>query len=126
MSRGIEIAARRIPVVNPASGEVLREFDCADAVQVRDCVNRARAAQPGWQATPLKQRMAILERFQNLLNDRKLDIARIITLETGKPFPEALLTEILVVLDSVRFLREESYGFLQEQPVPHGGVATKT
>jgi len=126
MSRGIEIAARRIPVVNPASGEVLREFDCAEAAQVKDCVNRARAAQPGWQATPLKQRLAILGRFQNLLNDRKLEIARIITSETGKPLPEALLTEILVVLDSVRFLLEESYGFLKEQPVPHGGLATKT
>ena len=76
MSGGIEIAARRIPVVNPVSGEVLREFECAEAAQVRECVNRARAAQPGWQATALKQRLAILGRFQNLLNDRKLAIAR--------------------------------------------------
>ena len=126
MSRGITIAARRIAVLNPATGEVLRELDCAEAGQVKDCVNRARAAQPGWQATPLKQRLAILGRFQNLLNDRKLAIARTVTLETGKPLAEALLTEILVVLDGVRFLLEESYGFLKDQPVPHGGLATKT
>ena len=126
MSRGIEPAARRFPVVNPATGEVLRELDCTEAVQVQHCVNRARAAQPGWQATPLRQRLRILGRFQNLLNDRKLAIARTITLETGKPFAEAMLTEILVVLDGLRFLLEESYGFLQEQQVPHGGLATKT
>lgn len=126
MSGAIEIAARRIPVVNPATGEVLREFECAEAAQVQECVNRVRAAQPGWHATPLKQRLKILERFQKLLNDRKQAIARTITLETGKPLAEALLTEILVVLDGVRFLFEASYEFLREQPVPHGGLATKT
>jgi acyl-CoA reductase-like NAD-dependent aldehyde dehydrogenase len=126
MSGGIEIAARRILVVNPVSGELLGEFDCAEAAQVSECVNRARAAQPGWQATALQQRLTILRRFQNLLNERKLEIARVITLETGKPSAEALLTEILVVLEGVRFLLAESYGFLKEQPVAHGGLATKT
>src|SRR5215467_13574979 len=126
MSRGIEPAARRISVVNPATGEVLRQLDCTEAAQLQHCVNRARVAQTGWQTTPLSERLEILGRFQNLLNDRKLAIARTITLETGKPVAEAMLTEILVVLDGVRFLLEESYGFLQEQKVPHGGLATQT
>jgi succinate-semialdehyde dehydrogenase/glutarate-semialdehyde dehydrogenase len=126
MSVETEIALPRILVANPATGDVLREFECADAGQVQGCVTRARAAQPDWQSTSLNQRRAVLKKFQRLLNDRKLQIARTVTSETGKPIAEALLTEILVVLDTARFLLEESYGFLQEQPVPHGGLATKT
>jgi succinate-semialdehyde dehydrogenase/glutarate-semialdehyde dehydrogenase len=105
---------------------VLREFECADAAQVQGWVTRARAAQPAWQSTSLTQRLAALKKFQRLLNDRKQLVARIITAETGKPIAEALLTEVLVVLDTARFLLEESYGFLKERPVPHGGLATKT
>src|SRR5579864_8691774 len=126
MAVAVDIAVRRIHVTNPATGEVLRDFECADAAQVQGCVNRARAAQPGWQATSLKQRLAILGKFQQLLNDRKQHVANLVTSETGKPVAEALLTEILVVLDTARFLLEESYGFLKEKPVPHGGLATRT
>ena len=123
---GTEIRIRRIQAVNPATGEVLRELECADSAQVHDCVALARAAQPEWQATSVKQRLAIVKNVQNLLNDRKLRIAQTITSETGKPVAEALLTEVLVVLDGSRFLQNSAYDFLQQQPVPHGSLATKT
>jgi acyl-CoA reductase-like NAD-dependent aldehyde dehydrogenase len=126
MSAGIEIAAGRMRATNPATGETLGEFDCAEAHQIHECVTRARSAQPAWQATPLKRRLSILGKFQELLNERKLALARTITSETGKPLSEALLTELLVVLDATRFLLEESVEFLCDQPVPHGGLATKT
>src|SRR4029077_19966338 len=42
-----------------------------------------------------------------------------------KPYVEALLTEILVVLDATRFLIENARSFLRDQPVPHGGLAMK-
>jgi acyl-CoA reductase-like NAD-dependent aldehyde dehydrogenase len=126
MSVGTDITTRRISVANPATGEVLRNFDCANTAQVQGSVTRARAAQPAWQSTSVNQRLVVLKKFQRLLNDRKQQIARVVTSETGKPIAEALLTELLVVLDAARFLLEESYGFLKEQPVPHGGLATKT
>src|SRR5437764_4730036 len=126
MSVETEIRIRRIQAVNPATGEILRELECADSVRVHDCVGLARAAQPEWQATAVKQRLAIVKNFQALLNDRKLRIAQTITSETGKPVAEALLTEVLVVLDSARFLQNSAYDFLQQQPVPHGSFATKT
>jgi acyl-CoA reductase-like NAD-dependent aldehyde dehydrogenase len=121
-----EIASRRISVLNPATGELLREFGCSDAAEVNDCVARSRAARPDWQGLPLKRRLELIRTFQRLLNDRKGHFARTITAETGKPVAEALLTEILVVLDAARFLLEETYRLLKEEPVPHGGLATKT
>lgn len=122
----IESATRRITVSNPATGEVLREFECADAGGVRDSVARARAAQPQWQATPLNQRLAIIDNFQRLTNDRKAQIARTTTSETGKPVAEALLTEVLVVLDAARFLLDSTHEFMRDELVPHGSLAAKT
>lgn len=126
MATEIQISARSIKAVNPASGEVLREFACATVADVAEAVSRARSAQPEWERTPLKHRLAAVEKFQALLSERKQHIAGVISSESGKPYAEALLTEILVALDTARFLRGESYEFLREKPVPHGSLATKT
>ena len=104
---------------------MLREFECADSAQVNAAVARARIAQPSWRATPVGDRLAILKRFQSLLNDRKTQVARTITSEAGKPVAEALLTEVLVVLDAARFLLQTAHSFLRDEPVPHGSLATK-
>lgn len=115
-----------IAVHNPATGEVLREFECTKLAEVHACVARARVAQPEWHARPLSERLGVIRNFQHLLNDQKRQIARTITTETGKPVAEALLTEVLVVLDATRFLLDQTYSFLGEEPVAHGGLATKT
>src|SRR6478672_466336 len=125
MATEIESATRRIRVTNPATGEVLREFDSASAAEVKATISRARTAQPSWQAFPVRERLAILKRFQTMLNDRKAQVAQTITSEAGKLVAEALLTEVLVVLDAARFLLQEAYGFLRDEPVPHGSLATK-
>ena len=119
------IGARRVVSTNPATGEVLREFECASDPEVQEAVTRARIVQPNWHETPLRRRLAIIQIFQRLLNERKQQVARVITSESGKPVVEALLTEILIVLDACRFLLEESHRFLRESTVPHGSLATK-
>jgi acyl-CoA reductase-like NAD-dependent aldehyde dehydrogenase len=125
MAIEIGIAARQVVSRNPATGESLREFECASAAEVQKAVVRARSAHPEWQRRTIRDRLAIIQNFQQLLNERKQQVARIITSEAGKPIAEALLTEILVVLDASRFLLQESHRFLREQPVPHGSLATK-
>ncbi len=112
--------------VNPATGEVLRQFECATESEIHQAVARARAAQFDWNAGGVGKRIAILRDFQRLLHERKSDIAALITREAGKPCVEALLTEVLVVLDAARFCTENAYGFLREQPLPHGNLAMKT
>jgi acyl-CoA reductase-like NAD-dependent aldehyde dehydrogenase len=121
----VQAALQRISVVDPSSGKILCEFECASAAEVQHAVTRAREAQAAWQQTLVRQRLSVIKKFQRLLNEHKQQIARTITSEAGKPYAEALLTEILVVLDTCRFLLDESYAFLREQPVPHGSLATK-
>jgi acyl-CoA reductase-like NAD-dependent aldehyde dehydrogenase len=118
-------AIRTVTISNPATGEVLGQLDCASPAEVKAAVNRVRAAQPAWQATPIHQRLRILRRFQHLLTAQKSEIARRITSEAGKPVAEALLTEVLVVLDTTRFLQREAHAFLRPEPVAHGSLATK-
>src|SRR6266481_883856 len=122
----LQPAVSRIASVNPATGEVLGELDCAGPTEVHAAVARARAAQSDWTAWGVRRRVTVLRRFQQILLSRKTDVARRITQEAGKPYVESLLTEVLVVLDAARFLIENAYRLLRDDPVPHGNIATKT
>ena len=125
MATDVQVTARRIASVNPATGEVLREFDCATAAEVGAAVERARAAQRAWHELGVRRRIDILRRFQRLLQEKKQEVARAITRESGKPYVEALLTEVLVALDAARFLIANACAVLREEPVPHGNLAMK-
>lgn len=120
------VTSRKITSVNPATQEDLRAFACATDSEVYAAVARARAAQVGWNAWGIRRRVEILREFQRLLHEKKSEVARVITSEEGKPYVEALLTEVLVVLDAARFLMENAVELLREQPVPHGSLAMKT
>ncbi|HZL67378.1 MAG TPA: aldehyde dehydrogenase family protein, partial [Candidatus Limnocylindrales bacterium] len=88
---------------NPATGEVLAELACASPSDVQGAVLRAKQAQPAWEATPVRERVAVLRRFQRLLNERRDQVADLICREAGKPAVEALTTEVLVILDAAEF-----------------------
>ncbi len=125
MATDVEFAVSRIASVNPATGEVLGELDSAGPTEVRAAVARARAAQPDWSAWGIRNRVRILRRFQQILLAHKTDIARRITQEAGKPLVEALVTEVLVVLDTARFLIDNAFAILHEEKLPHGNLALK-
>src|SRR5262249_42173746 len=120
-----QFAVSRIASINPATGEVLGELDCAGPIEVRAAVARAKAAHREWAGWSLGERVKVLRRFQQILLSRKEDVARRITLEAGKPYVESLLTEVLVVLDSARFLIENAFALLREEKLPHGNLALK-
>jgi len=70
---------RTVTVSNPATGEVLCQLDCAGTAEVNAAVRRGRAALPAWQATPIRHRLSIVERFQGLVADQKCAIANTVT-----------------------------------------------
>lgn len=125
MATDIQLAARKVVSVNPATGEALCELDCALEHEVHEAVARARAAQPAWFRLGTRQRVARVKRFQHLLQERKSAVAQLVTREAGKPYPEALSTEVVVVLDAVRFLIENAYRILRIEAVSHGNLAMK-
>src|SRR5579871_5929190 len=124
MSVEVQVGSK-ITSTNPATGEVLGEIECCSDSEVIAAVQRARVAQPGWMALGLRRRIAMLREFQAGLHARKSEVAAAITREAGKPLAEALVTEVLVVLDAARFLIDHAWNLLRDEPVPHGSLATK-
>jgi acyl-CoA reductase-like NAD-dependent aldehyde dehydrogenase len=120
-----QIVTRRIVALNPATGENLGEFECATDVEVAAAVERARLAQPAWDAAGVHHRIEILHRFQRILHGRKEQVARLVTSEAGKPYVESLVSEVVVVLDSARFCTEQAPDLLRPEPVPHGNPIMK-
>ena len=126
MASESKVALREIISTNPADGSIVGRFPVMDTAQVQAAVERARAAQPEWNRLGIRKRLQILRRFQRLLHANKTQVAHLISREAGKPEVEALLTEVLVVLDVVRFLRKHAYDALRPEVVPHGNPILKT
>jgi succinate-semialdehyde dehydrogenase/glutarate-semialdehyde dehydrogenase len=125
MATNLQVAPRRLISVNPATGETLRELDCASESEVREAVARARSAQPKWRELGIRRRVAVLTKFQRVLCERKSEVAQLISREVGKPYAEALTTEVIVVLDCARFYLENADRLLRDEPVSHGNLAMK-
>ncbi len=120
-----QVAPHRIVTLDPATDELLGEFDCAGRDEVFAAVAAARDAQPAWAAVGVKERVRVLRRFQQLLHAKKTQVAQLVTREAGKPYVESLLTEVLVALDTTRFLCDQAHSFLRPEPVPHGNLILK-
>jgi succinate-semialdehyde dehydrogenase/glutarate-semialdehyde dehydrogenase len=125
MATDVQVATRKLVVVNPATGEMLRELECAGEVEVEAAVDRAHIAQAAWNDLGLRRRIEVLREFQSKLHARKSEIAAAITREAGKPRAESLVTEVLVVLDAAGFLIDNAWQLLRDEPLPHGNLATK-
>ena len=75
--------------IDPATTAVTWTGHAASRAQVADAIDAARDAFPGWRRTPLADRVALVERFAELVRENTDDLASTITGETGKPLWEA-------------------------------------
>ena len=78
-----------ITVTNPANGEVLGSVPKMGAEETRDAIQAAHRALPAWRQLTAKERAAILRRWFDLMMANQDDLARLMTLEQGKPLAEA-------------------------------------
>ena len=96
-----------IPVINPATTEVLAEVPDATVEDAMQAVNAAHAAAAGWRATPARQRAEILRRWFELMTRHAEELARLITLENGKALPDAR-GEVAYAAEFFRWYSEEA------------------
>ena len=82
-------ASSRFAVDNPASGEVIAQVSNLGATEANAAIAAAEAALPAWRNKTAKERSAILRRWFDLIVANSDDLARILTLEQGKPLAEA-------------------------------------
>lgn len=76
-------------VENPATQEVVARVASATSDDARAAMDAAAAAQDGWAATPARERSEILRRAFALVQERREELALLMTLEMGKPVAEA-------------------------------------
>ena len=74
---------------DPSTNEKCFEAASASREDVMEAAAAARAAFPGWAMTPLEERAHILRRFKEIIERDAEKLARLISVETGKPFWEA-------------------------------------
>ena len=80
----------QVPVVNPATAELIARVPLSGAQEVDRAVAAAAEALPGWRRTPAGDRIQFLFRLKTLLEDDLEELARAITDECGKTREEAV------------------------------------
>ena len=78
-----------LAVTNPANGQPLGNVPKMGAGETREAIDAAARALPAWRALTAKERSSILRRWFELMMEHQDDLARLMTLEQGKPLAEA-------------------------------------
>ncbi|CAB4693191.1 MAG: CoA-acylating methylmalonate-semialdehyde dehydrogenase [Actinobacteria bacterium] len=84
------ISGRTAPVYDPALGVITKQVALANEAEINSAVAAAKAAFASWKDVPQAKRQQILFKFRELLNERKPELAEIITSEHGKVLSDAL------------------------------------
>ena len=94
--------ARTQDVFNPATGEVSRQVALGGSAEVERAVRSASAAFGAWADTPPIRRARVLNRFLDLMNQHRDELAAVITSEHGKVLSDAQ-GEVMRGIDVVEF-----------------------
>jgi succinate-semialdehyde dehydrogenase/glutarate-semialdehyde dehydrogenase len=82
-------SGQKLNVDNPATGEVIGTVPKLSGAETRQAIEAANRAFPAWSKRPAKERAAILRRWFDLMMENQEDLARLMTLEQGKPLAES-------------------------------------
>jgi succinate-semialdehyde dehydrogenase/glutarate-semialdehyde dehydrogenase len=77
-------------VINPATKEVLGTVPTGGACEAVQAVDAAHRAFKTWSKKTAEERYQLLTKWYQLIDENKLEIAKIMTMEQGKPLKEAL------------------------------------
>lgn len=90
-------------VVNPATGKVIYQVEVADDVIKQEVIASARRGFTTWSEMSATQRSRILLKAVALLRERNDELAKIEVLDTGKPWQEASVVDVVSGADSIEF-----------------------
>src|SRR5436190_597223 len=105
-----------ISSINPATNEVLETFDALDERQLDEKISRAAEAFRRHRLTSFRDRSAKMQRAADILEAEKKKLARLMTLEMGKPI-NAAVGEAEKCAWVCRYYAEKAEQHLADQPV---------
>src|ERR1700741_127594 len=80
---------RTIPILNPASAEAIGHVACADIADLDRALLAADRGFNVWKNTAAMERYRTMRRAAQILDSRTDEIARVLTIEQGKPLTQA-------------------------------------
>ena len=110
-------AAGRIAVENPATGQIIGYVDDTPADRVAAEVERARKAQPGWEALGFEGRARKLKDLRTWLVENRKRVIDTLVAEGGKTREDALLADLWYACDSLGFWGRKAPKFLADERV---------
>jgi len=105
-----------IQTLNPATGEVVKTFTALTSQEINEKLEAARGAAMSWRASPIKERASVLRRAADLLEERKTEYGRIMTLEMGKTLKSAIEEAAKCAL-ACRYYADNADRFLADMKV---------
>jgi succinate-semialdehyde dehydrogenase / glutarate-semialdehyde dehydrogenase len=115
------------PVIDPATGETMDRLSHASASDLDDALKASSHAFDLWSRTKPGRRAEIVIEAARLMRDRADAIAPLLTLEQGKPLPQAR-AEILAAADMVQWYGEQArriYGRLVPSSLEGGELSVR-
>src|SRR5262245_43455941 len=109
---------RLVPIetINPATGEQVRSFPALNEREIEDRLAAAHRASLSWRQAPIAQRTDVLRHAAELLEQRKLEYGRLMTLEMGKPL-KAAIEEAMKCAVGCRYYADNAERLLADEPV---------
>ncbi|WP_336944792.1 betaine-aldehyde dehydrogenase [Asaia sp. HN010] len=122
---------RTIETVNPATGDVIASVQVAGAEEINAAITSAEKGQKIWAAMTAVERSRILNKAVAILRERNDELARLESLDTGKPFSETSTVDIVTGADVLEYyaglapaiegiqapLRETSFFYTRREPL---------
>lgn len=104
-------------VVDPATGEVVKEYPTATDEQVRDAITAAHNAFGSWsKSSTVAQRAELIRKVAALHVERKDELAKIIQREMGKPYDQSV-GEVEFSAAIYEYYADNAEKFLADEPI---------
>jgi acyl-CoA reductase-like NAD-dependent aldehyde dehydrogenase len=110
-------AAHTIAVENPATGELITTVPVLGAEELQAMAQRARQAQPQWEAIGFAGRARIMRRAQKWMLDNAERVLESVVRESGKTYEDAQLADLGYTVTALGFWAKEAGKYLADERV---------
>src|SRR6476646_6721196 len=107
LNGNLKITSKNFVVKNPATGEGIALMSEVDRPAVAEAIQHAHSAYSTWRHVPGKGRGELLGKIATELHRRREEVARLITLENGKPLTQSQ-GEVLMAVEHLTWFAEEA------------------
>lgn len=109
--------------IDPATGEEIARYPEISDAELDELIGRSTAAYRSWRTTPLPQRRAVLTRAAEIHREQAEELAKLLTLEMGKPIAQAK-GEVALVASIYQYYADHVEQYMADEPLDITGSGT--